>query len=255
MTTINPTPEEMNKRIVRAKTIQPKKKRFAAGGGIPSEAMESIAADSIYLYMAPETGVGATSQNPGVVGFPGLTVNVCRCPVGQGPDLHSHARTLETFMCLKGQFEIRWGDDGQYSTLLDEQDMISVPPNVMRAFRNTGLTPEAHLLVLIQGQAQDMAADINMPRKPESGWRGNLATTSARRSRRWAGASTPSWAAASGHEPRTIGMRGAPCSACPIRSVDPRPAAAGRAGHRHDAAHCAAIDEPGRYGCVHARSC
>ncbi|WP_296559508.1 cupin domain-containing protein [Pigmentiphaga sp.] len=169
MTTINPTPEEMNKRIVRAKTIQPKKKRFAAGGGIPSEAMESIAADSIYLYMAPETGVGATSQNPGVVGFPGLTVNVCRCPVGQGPDLHSHARTLETFMCLKGQFEIRWGDDGQYSTLLDEQDMISVPPNVMRAFRNTGLTPEAHLLVLIQGQAQDMAADIQYA--PETGER------------------------------------------------------------------------------------
>jgi quercetin dioxygenase-like cupin family protein len=160
MPTLNPTPEEMERRIVRAATIQPKKKRFASSGGIPAQALEAIAADSIYLYMAPGEGVGASSQNPGIVGFPGLTVNLCRCPVGQGPDLHSHARTLETFMCLKGQFEVRWGDDGQFKTVLDEHDMISMPLNVMRAFRNTGLTPEAVLLVLIQGEAKDMAADV-----------------------------------------------------------------------------------------------
>lgn len=160
MPTINPTPAEMEKRIVRAKTIQPKKRRFEATGGIPAAALESIAADSIYLYMAPGEGVGASSQNPGIIGFPGLTVNVCRCPVGQGPDLHAHARTLETFMCLSGQFEVRWGDDGQYKTVLDEHDMISVPPNVMRAFRNTGRTPEALLLVLIQGDNKDVSSDV-----------------------------------------------------------------------------------------------
>lgn len=160
MPTINPTPEEMEQRIVRAKTIQPKKRRLDADGGIPAKALESIAADSIYLYMAPAQGVGASSQNPGIIGFPGLTVNVCRCPVGQGPDLHSHARTLETFMCLSGQFEVLWGDNGQHTTMLNEQDMISVPPNVMRAFRNTGKTAEAALLVLIQGEAGDMAADV-----------------------------------------------------------------------------------------------
>ncbi len=160
MPTLNPTPEEMESRIVRAKTIQPKKRRFEAAGGIPAKALESIAADSIYLYMAPGDGMGASSQNPGIVGFPGLTVNLCRCPVGQGPDLHAHARTLETFMCLSGQFEVTWGDDGQHKTVLEEHDMISVPPNVMRAFRNTGKTPEAVLLVLIQGENKDMAADV-----------------------------------------------------------------------------------------------
>lgn len=167
MPTENPTPAEMERRIVRAKTIQPKKRRFDKAGGIPAQALEAIAADSIYLYMAPGEGMGASSQNPGIVGFPGLTVNLCRCPVGQGPDLHAHARTLETFMCLKGQFEVRWGDHGQHATTLDEHDMISVPPNVMRAFRNTGLTPEAVLLVLIQGQAQDIATDVQYA--PETG--------------------------------------------------------------------------------------
>lgn len=159
MPTLNPTPDEMAGRIVRAKTIQPKKSRLDAGSGIPARAMEAIAANAIYLYMAPAEGVGATSQNPGILGFPGLTVNVCRCPPGDGPELHSHARTLETFMCLRGQFEVRWGDVGQFATLLDEHDMISVPPNVMRAFRNTG-SEDALLLVLIQGAAGDMAADV-----------------------------------------------------------------------------------------------
>lgn len=160
MPTLNPTPEQMANRIVRAKTIQPKKRRFEANDGIPAEAMEAIAANSIFLYMAPGEGVGATSQNPGVVGFPGLTVNVCHCPPGQGPALHAHARTLETFMCLKGQFEIQWGDDGEHSILLDEHDMISVPPNVMRKFRNARDEGTAVLLVLIQGEARDMSADI-----------------------------------------------------------------------------------------------
>lgn len=150
----------MEQRIVRARTIQPKKRRFDASGGIPAAALEAIAADSIYLYMAPGEGVGASSQNPGIVGFPGLTVNLCRCPVGQGPDLHAHARTLETFMCLSGQFEVRWGDEGQFKTILDEHDMISVPPNVMRAFSNTGKTSEAVLLVLIQGENKDVASDV-----------------------------------------------------------------------------------------------
>lgn len=159
MPTYNPTPEEMARRIVRAKTIQPKKRRFDAESGIPAQALELIAANSIYLYMAPADGVGATSQNPGVVGYPGLTVNIAKCPPGDGPDLHAHARTLETFFCLRGSFEVSWGDHGQYQTQLDEHDMISVPANVMRAFRNNG-NEDALLLVLIQGENRDLAADV-----------------------------------------------------------------------------------------------
>lgn len=158
MLTQNPTPEEMSKRIVRHNTISPKKARFETNSGIPAKAMEAIAANSIYLYMAPE-GTGGSNQNPGIEGLPGLTVNVCRCPPGDGPALHSHARTVETFMTLKGSFDIMWGDDGQHCIELNEFDMISLPPGVMRAFRNTG-KDEALLLVLIQGDNRDVASDI-----------------------------------------------------------------------------------------------
>lgn len=163
MPTLNPTPTDMASRIVRANTIQPKKKRLEAGDGIPAKALEAIAANSIYLYMAPKEGMGASSQNPGVVGMPGLTVNLCHCPPGQGPALHAHARTLETFFCVQGRFEILWGDDGQHATILEPMDMISVPPNVMRKFRNADDEGTAVLLVLIQGAAGDMAADIQYP--------------------------------------------------------------------------------------------
>jgi uncharacterized RmlC-like cupin family protein len=167
MPTENPSPEQMARRIVRFNTIQPKKSRLEGNLGIPAEAFELIAAKSIYLYMAP-TNAGGTNQNPGISGPSGLTVNVCRCPPGDGPALHSHGNTIETFMTLRGEFEIRWGDDGQFSTTLSELDMISMPARVMRAFKNTG-TNDALLLVLIQGADEHVASDIQYA--PETGQR------------------------------------------------------------------------------------
>lgn len=168
MPTLNPTPEQMNARIVRARTIKPKQRRLEGEGGIPAKAMETIAAHSLYLYMAPSVGVGTTSQSPGIAGFPGLTVNVAKCPPGNGPALHAHARTLESFLCLEGTFEVVWGDQGQHATVLERHDMISVPPNVMRTFRNNG-DIDALLLVLVQGANSDLAADVQYA--PETGRR------------------------------------------------------------------------------------
>lgn len=161
MTTVTPTPEEMEKNIVRFKTIQPKKRRTEKESGIPAKAMESIAADSIYLYMAPKVASGS-NQSPGILGVPGLTVNVCRCPPGQGPNLHSHERTIETFMTLQGEFKCQWGDQGEHDITLGQFDMVSFPRNVMRRFENSS-TEDSLLLVLIQGQNNDLANDIQYP--------------------------------------------------------------------------------------------
>ena len=158
MTTINPAPEEMEKRVVRWKTIRPKQSRFEKNSGIPPEAVAAIAAKSLYLYMGP-AGLGGSSASPGVVSADGLVVNIAKCPPGQGPELHAHERTIETFMTLKGTFEITWGDRGEHVVRLEEFDMISVPPHVMRAFRNCG-TEEALLLVLIQGENRDLSSDV-----------------------------------------------------------------------------------------------
>jgi len=165
MPTITPTPEEMESRIMRFGNLVPKKTRY---DGIPPEAFEAIAANTIYQYLAPEGDGGSYKNHPGVRSLDGLTINLCRCPPGDGPALHAHDRSIETFMCMKGTFEIRWGDQGEHATMLEELDLISLPMKVMRKFRNTG-TEDALLLVLIQGANEDVGADVQYA--PETGER------------------------------------------------------------------------------------
>lgn len=154
MKTLTPTPEQMERQIARFAALRPKSRRYAQDSGIPAEAFEMVAARSIYLLMAPQ-GAGGANAAPAVTGASGLTVNVCECPPGNGPMLHAHQRSRETFFCLRGRFEVRWGDRGEHRTTLDTFDMIAVPPNVSRAFSN--VTDEtAYLLVMIQGGNDDL---------------------------------------------------------------------------------------------------
>jgi uncharacterized RmlC-like cupin family protein len=154
MKTLTPTPEQMEACIARFSQLKPKSRRYAEASGIPAEAFEMIAAKNIYLLMAPDAAGGANAA-PAVKGAPGLTVNVCECPPGNGPMLHAHQRTRETFFCLRGRFEVRWGDQGEHRTELDEFDMVAVPPNVSRAFTNIS-DANAYLLVMIQGGNDDL---------------------------------------------------------------------------------------------------
>ena len=78
------------------------------------------------------------------------------CPPGQGPGLHNHVQTYETFTVLKGRFEVTWNDDGAEREVLELFDTVSFPPGVCRAFRNIG-EGEGILQVIITGGVQDMA--------------------------------------------------------------------------------------------------
>ncbi len=96
-----------------------------------------------------------------------MTMTLARCPPGQGPALHSHDQTYETFTVLQGRFEVTWNDDGRDTVVLEPFDTISVPPKVCRAFRNVGDT-QGVLQVIITGGVHDMN-DIDMV--PEVGRR------------------------------------------------------------------------------------
>lgn len=155
MKTMAIDPATMETRIARFARLAPKSRAYAVESGIPVEAFEMIAAKSIYLLMAPE-GAGGANAAPAIQGAPGLTVNICECPPGNGPMLHAHQRTRETFLCLRGSFAVRWGDRGEHETRLEPFDMIAVPPNVSRAFVNVG-DDTAYLLVMIQGDGDDLS--------------------------------------------------------------------------------------------------
>jgi quercetin dioxygenase-like cupin family protein len=95
------------------------------------------------------------SANAPINGAGGITVTYAVCPPGQGPSLHSHQATFETFTVMQGRFEITWNDNGENRLELDPFDAISVPPGVCRAFRNIGDT-EGVLQVIISGGVHDL---------------------------------------------------------------------------------------------------
>src|SRR3546814_6258468 len=133
--TKTPSPAEMERYIARFDELPANKDRTA--GRIPPEARERMTARSTRTVMA--TVAEDTPWGDGVIPGPAdFAVVIAECEAGNGPGLHSHAHTPETFPCLQRPFPIEWGEAGEHSTELGRFDTISVPPGVMRRFVKIG---------------------------------------------------------------------------------------------------------------------
>jgi quercetin dioxygenase-like cupin family protein len=161
ISTIRIEPEQMQARIARFDALKPLPIQLEAE-------VSQAARDVIYAReLLSVIGLEASSRTPinaraPIVGAGGMTMTLAVCPPGQGPELHVHRRTFETFTVLSGSFEVRWNDDGAQSVRLERFDTISVPPGVCRAFRNVG-EGEGILQVIITGGVHDME-DIDFAR-------------------------------------------------------------------------------------------
>ena len=162
MKTITVTLEEMERRVARFSQITPQSNSYSEEDGIPKEAYEMLTAKTLYLLMSPECQGGPMAHQPAVVTKDKMSVIIAECPPGDRPLLHAHHRTNETFFCLDGRFRIRWGDEGENQTYLEQYDMIAVPPGVVRDFTNVS-NKTARLLVWITGETEDDFNDIEMP--------------------------------------------------------------------------------------------
>ena len=122
---------------------------------IPQAARDVVYARSLLsvigLDHAADTPISA--QAP-IKGAAGITITYAVCPPGQGPSLHAHLATYETFTVMQGRFEVTWNDNGENRLELGLFDTISVPPGVCRAFRNIG-NGEGILQVIISGGVHD----------------------------------------------------------------------------------------------------
>jgi uncharacterized RmlC-like cupin family protein len=159
MKTVDITPEAMEKHIARASKLERIENEYARREGVPPDALRMIAVDRIHTIVSEGAAPGAA------VGGGGISVYLLDCPPGDGPAIHAHVETHKSFMCLKGQFRIRYGDHGRFETLLDENDFIAVPPGVMRQFENASETEHSTLLVIIAGQPEDALRDVYYPPK------------------------------------------------------------------------------------------
>src|SRR6516162_4227720 len=64
--------------------------------------------------------------------------NVIGTGVTEDPSLSPAITTVEDFMPASGKWAIFWGDDAENEIVLEPLDVVSVPPGVMRGFRNAG---------------------------------------------------------------------------------------------------------------------
>jgi quercetin dioxygenase-like cupin family protein len=123
---------------------------------IPEKARDVVYARKLLSVIGLEGSASPINAGAPITGAAGMTMTLAVCPPGQGPGLHNHVKTYETFTVLQGRFEVTWNDDGSGRAVLERFDTISLPPGICRAFRNVG-GEEGILQVIITGGVHDMS--------------------------------------------------------------------------------------------------
>lgn len=146
--------EMLDKHVVRFKDIAPTGAGSKSeGGAIPRGVYEKLAAKTAYVITAP--GDDNSPWDAAKVKTPGYVSIIADCLPGEGPSLHMHAKTWETFMALTGRWSMQWGDEGEEEVILEPYDTLAFPPEVCRTFKNIS-DEKAYILVLISGGIHDM---------------------------------------------------------------------------------------------------
>ena len=133
--------DEMLKRVARFKDLTPSRRAFV-DSLIPGHERE------IFNVI----GRGVTEDpalNPAITDARDFNVTLVHAHPEKGAALHAHP-TVEVFMPLSGRWVVYWGDAGENEITLERWDVVSVPPGVMRGFRNAG-SDDAYLLAILGG--------------------------------------------------------------------------------------------------------
>ena len=159
MKTVQMTKEEVAQRTARFDNLQAMS-TLKDNPAVPLAARDIFLARKIMPIVLEQTQ-NAFGSVAAIYGAAGLTMNISVCPPGQGPGLHAHHRTFETFFVLEGIFEFSVNDDGGQKVMLNKWDTLSVPPGVCRGFRNIADT-DSTLMTVITGGVHDRN-DISLP--------------------------------------------------------------------------------------------
>ena len=141
MASIQISKEEMLERVARFKELKPSHQAFV-DSRIPGHERE--------IFNVIGRGVTEdASLKPAITDAQNFNLTLVQAGPGKGAALHSHT-TVEVFMALSGEWAIYWGDSGETEIVLRQWDTISVPPGVMRGFRNAG-SDEGYLMAILGG--------------------------------------------------------------------------------------------------------
>ena len=141
MAHIHVSKEAMLERVARFKELKSSAQAFV-DSQIPGHERD--------IYNVIGRGVTEdTNLNPAITAVQDFNVTYVGASPGKGAALHSHS-TVEVFIPLSGQWSIYWGNEGEDEVILDAWDTVSVPPGVMRGFKNVG-SEDAHLMAILGG--------------------------------------------------------------------------------------------------------
>ena len=157
----NMTPAEIDERTARYADLE--KMNVPIDRDLVSQdAMDVIFARNI-LPIIMEKTKNPFGDTGAIYGANGMTMNISVLPPEQGPCLHAHNGTFETFLVLEGEITFHVGEPGQEEHLtLGKWDVFSCPPEAYRGFNNASSENQAVLLTVINGDpnARD---DVNVP--------------------------------------------------------------------------------------------
>lgn len=160
-----PTAAEFARRIGRFSDLQAMSTSSDLAW-VPQGAHDVLFARKILPVVLEDTKNLFGNRSP-ITGAGGMTMFISVMPPGQGPCLHSHNNTYETFMVLEGTIEYHVGEPIEHTATLGKWDVLSVPPRVYRSFRNVGTT-DAVQLTVISGPANERD-DVTCPHSVAAG--------------------------------------------------------------------------------------
>ena len=131
-------------RVARFGKLQTYQQQNMDAHNIPPGAVEKVTARKVYPVMAPPDYQGRSAGAP-VKGPRGLVVSIAECEPGNGPGLHRHLMN---------------GDNGEYKTVLEPNDMVSVPRGENRMFFNVS-DVVGRLLVMIVPEGDEQIDPIS----------------------------------------------------------------------------------------------
>jgi len=135
------TKEEMLRRVARFRDLRPSTQAFV-DTRLPEHQRE------IFNVI----GRGVTEDpalTPAITDARDFNVTYVAAEPGKGAALHAHP-TVEVFIALSGRWAVYWNDEGDEEVVLEPWDVVSVPPGVMRGFRNAG-TERGYLMAILGG--------------------------------------------------------------------------------------------------------
>ncbi|MGY9003802.1 MAG: cupin domain-containing protein [Rhodospirillales bacterium] len=154
-----PTKEEIESRISRFSELKPMSVADELDW-VGQDAMDLFYARKLMPVILEDSNSAFGNAAP-IIGAAGSTMFVSVMPPGQGPCLHSHNGTFETFMVLEGTIEYHIGEPIAHTVVLNKWDVLSCPPNVYRGFKNIG-DKDAVQLTVITG-IDEGSNDVSVP--------------------------------------------------------------------------------------------